>query len=118
MPTYGSTDTLESAANGHGDPVNDAVLIIQSEINDYLTRLKELNSQPATEVFMTLSAISARLAEIRNRLVRTETRRFVALRTREVDPLIEEVDRQFKMHSRIASVRQMEWDATTGRGNA
>lgn len=118
MPLYGSADTVEPAVNGEAyDPIGQAVAIIQSEVNDYLTRLKELPALPPVDVFMTLSAISARLAEIRNRLVRTETRRFVSVRTKEIDPLIEEVDRQFKIHSRIMAVRQMEWDATTGRGN-
>ena len=116
MPVYGVE--APPAVNGHGaDPTSDVVCTIQNELNDYLRRLQLLNSLPPVEVFQTLSAASARLAEIRNHLVRTDNRRYTALRTKEVDPLIDEVDRQFKFHSRIASVRQMEWDATTGRGN-
>jgi hypothetical protein len=111
---YGDVSVEDSAPapNGAGSGID----VVQVEIDDYLRRLKELNSLPPTEVFQTLSAISARLAEIRNRLIRIESRRTTALRTREIDPLIDEVDRQFKFHSRIASVRQMEWDATTGGG--
>lgn len=118
MPVYGEVDTpAPEFSNGHRpDPAGDAVTVIQSEVDDYLGRLKSLNSLSAAEAFMTLSAISARLAEIRNRLIRVDNRRFTALRTKEIDPLIDEVDRQFKFHSRIAAVRQMEWDATTGRG--
>lgn len=114
MPVYEDVSDAP-AANGHR-PVDagDGVATIQGEVDDYLRRLKELNSLPASEVFMTLSAISARMAEIRNRLIRVDSRRYTALRTKEVDPLIDEIDRQFKFHSRIAAVRQMEWDATTG----
>ncbi len=116
MPTYGNTDTLEPALNGQSshDPMAQVVDVIQSEVNDYLQRLKELNGLPPAEVFMTLSAISARLAEIRNRLVRVDNRRFQALRTKEVDPLIDEVDRQFKFHSRLQAVRSSEWEITRG----
>ena len=112
MPVYEETPPqAEPAFTGHrptGDPVADAARIIQAEIDDYLVRLKNLNSLPPSEVFQTLSAISARMAEIRNRLVRVENRRFTALRTKEVDPLIDEVDRQFKFHSRIHAVRDSE----------
>lgn len=120
MPVYAALDDAEPAfTNGQGaeDSINTSASAIRLEVDDYLGRLRGLNSLPSAEVFMTLSAISARLAEIRNRLVRVDNRRFLALRTKEVDPLIDEVDRQFKFHSRIASVRQMEWDATTGSGN-
>ncbi len=126
MPVYEDTGSRKSAGlNGHGaqgDPATggvagphetpvqpgDPVAIIQGEVDDYLRRLKTLNGLPPTEVFQTLSAISARLAEIRNRLIRVDNRRLTALRTKEVDPLIEEVDRQFKFHSRIQAVREAE----------
>ena len=110
MPVYEDVATAAPAINGHGttDPVAQVVGSIQAELNDYLRRLKDLNSYPPVEVFQTLSAISARLAEIRNRLIRTDNRRFTALRTKEVDPLIDEVDRQFKFHSRIQAVRDSE----------
>jgi hypothetical protein len=110
VPVYEDVAVAAPApVNGQGpDPVAQSVAAIQVELNDYLRRLKDLNSYPPVEVFQTLSAISARLAEIRNRLVRTDNRRFTALRTKEVDPLIEEVDRQFKFHSRIQAVRDSE----------
>ena len=107
MPVYGVE--APPAVNGHGaDPTSDVVCTIQNELNDYLHRLQLLNSLPPVEVFQTLSAVSARLAEIRNHLVRTDVRRYTALRTKEVDPLIDEVDRQFKFHSRIQAVRDSE----------
>jgi hypothetical protein len=106
VPVYG---VEAPPANGQvADPTSDVVRTIQTELNDYLRRLQQLNSLPPVEVFQALSAISARLAEIRSHLVRTDNRRYTALRTKEVDPLIDEVDRQFKFHSRIQAVRDSE----------
>lgn len=113
MPVYEDTTTrtdglYRNLLEDRSAAVNTWVSDIQVELDDYLTRLRDLNSLPPVEVFQALSAISARLAEIRNRLIRTDNRRFTALRTKEVDPLIDEVDRQFKFHSRIQAVRDSE----------
>jgi hypothetical protein len=90
------------------------VAAVRDELDDYFVGLKQLNSQPPEEVFAFLSGVSARLAEIRNTCWRSEARRLTALRTHEVDPLIEELDRQFRLHSRIQTVRQFELDLTKG----
>lgn len=114
MPTYTAVETqVLPNSNGHG-AVDDAFDAVQAELDDYYQRLKGLNEMPSTECFQTLSAISARVAEIRSRLIRLDSRRPTALRTKQVDPLIEEVDRQFKIHSRIAAMRQFEFDASKG----
>jgi hypothetical protein len=85
---------------------------IRAELDDYMVLLKKLRAMPPDVVFMELSAITARLAEIRLTCVRSESRRLSALRTREIDPLLDECDRQFRFHSRIQSVRQAEWEQT------
>lgn len=100
--------------NGH-QRLDDAFDVVQAELDDYYRRLKDLNSLPSTEVFQTLSAISARAAEMRSRLIRLDARRPNALRIKHVDPLLEEIDRQFKFHSRIAAMRQFEWDVSKGQ---
>ena len=88
---------------------------VREEIDGYMVVLKTLRSQPPDEVFLALSGITARLAEIRLMCVRSESRRLVALRTREIDPVLDEVDRQFRFHSRLQAVRQMEWDGMKGQ---
>lgn len=88
------------------------ITVIREELDSYLVALKQLNTMPPDEVFVTISGITARLAEIRVNLVRTDARRMTALRTKEVDPILEECDRQFRLHSRIQAVRQLEMDQT------
>lgn len=122
MPTYGFSPapTADEVAgsgpstNGHTPPA-DALAPVQVELDGYFHDLTSLNSLPSTECFQLLSGISARAAEIRSRLMSMDSRRSNAMRLRHVDPLLEEVDRQFKIHSRIQSVRQMEFDTSKGQ---
>lgn len=88
---------------------------IRDEIDTYLCQLKQLGSLPTAEVMLQLSAITARLTEIRTHLYRSDSRRFTALRSREIDPLLVEADRQFRLHSRVQAIRSFEWDVS-GRG--
>lgn len=83
---------------------------LNAELDDYYHRLTQFTGMPIFEVFQTISAISARTSEIRHQLIRFEDRRSTALRTKHVDPLLEELDRQFKIISRLQSVRQMEYE--------
>lgn len=91
------------------------VTAIRDEIDGYLCTLKQLGSMPPDEVMLQLSGITARLTEIRTHLFRSDSRRFTALRTREIDPLLVEADRQFRLHSRVQAVRAFEWEVS-GRG--
>lgn len=88
---------------------------IRHEIDGYYRRLRRLNQMDPAEVFQSLSAISARMSEIRTRLIRVEGRKPAKLRTSEVDPLLEEVDRQFKFHSRLQATREMEASLIRGQ---
>lgn len=85
-----------------------------TELDDYYVTLKTFGSVPPDEVFQRLSAISARLCELRGRCWDFDTRRTNSLRSRRIDPLIEEVDRQFRFHSRIQATRQFEADLMKG----
>ncbi len=116
MPIYEPAGAVAEKAhtNGH-QVVDDAFDTVQAELDDYYRRLKDLHAMPSTEVFQTLSAISARASEMRSRLIRLDARRPNALRIKHVDPLLEEVDRQFKLHSRIAAMRQFEFDVSKGQ---
>lgn len=88
---------------------------LQEEIDEYYSQLTDLHSLPPTEVFQRLSSMAARVAEIRNFLVRQEARRPTALRTKCVDPLLEQIEFQFRLHSRIHSVRDMEFRLSGGQ---
>lgn len=77
--------------------------------------MRKFQVMDIAEVLLSLSAFSARAAEMRAQLVRVDNRRAAAFRTKEVEPLLEEVDRQFRIHSRLQAVRQMEWDSSKGQ---
>jgi hypothetical protein len=66
------------------------------------------------DVFQTCSAISARMAELRNQMFRRTDRAAQAFRTKEIEPLLDEVERQFKYHSRLQATREMEARLTGG----
>lgn len=90
------------------------VVEIREELDTYFVQLRQLGRLPGDEVFLTLAGITARLAEIRSYIVRIDSRRMTALRSREIDPLIEECERQFRFFSRAQTVRQYEADLTRG----
>lgn len=92
----------------------DNITRLRAEIDDYHRQLRGLVSMDTAEVLQTLSAISARVSELRVQMNRRPERQATALRTKELDPLHEEIDRQFKFHSRILSVREMEAKAAGG----
>jgi hypothetical protein len=81
---------------------------LRAEIDGYHRQLRGLNAMDTSEVLQTLSAISARISELRVQLNRRPERQATAIRLKELDPLHEEIDRQFKFHSRLLSVREME----------
>jgi hypothetical protein len=67
-----------------------------------------------SDVLARISGIAGRLAEIRAQLYRLNTQRCTALRTREVDPLREDLDLQFRIHSRRIAL--LEWELKLSGG--
>ena len=88
----------------------------REEINAYYLVLKNLTSMDPVEVFQHLSAFSARASELKTRLHRVDSNKANAFRTREVEPLIDEIDRQFKFHSRLLTYREIEMKISGERG--
>lgn len=88
---------------------------IRAELDAYYVRMKQYPELEPDQVMLDLSGLGARLTEIRAQLVRDNSQRANALRTKEVDPLLGQIDLQFKLHSRIATIRQFEWDIAKGQ---
>lgn len=76
--------------------------------------MREFARSDLAEILMQLAAFTAYGSELRGQIQRADTRRLQAFRTKELDPFIDECDRQFKVWSRVQSVRQMEWDTSKG----
>jgi hypothetical protein len=92
----------------------DLVTTYMAELDDMRGRIIDFISQDPSDVLADLSAISGRLAEMRAQLYRDNSQRCQSLRTREVDPLREECELQFKIHSRRIAL--LEWELRMSGG--
>ena len=99
----------EEESNLQRERVRDEIQAIRDELDEYYRGMKALQASEPDQIFLKLAAWSARVSEIRVTLVRSQTRSKQALRTQEVDPFLEEIDRQFKFFSRYQSVREMDF---------
>jgi hypothetical protein len=97
---------------------DDELIVLRSyerELSDYRSRVIDFENRDPADVLAAISAISARLSEMRAQLWRRNTHRAQNLRTREVDPLREDLDLQFRVWSRRIAV--MEFDLRMTRGD-
>lgn len=86
----------------------DLVSLMQEELDGYMQTLKALNGMPPVEVFQIISSYTARATEMRSLMIRRESKKMNSFRTQQVEPFLDECDRQFKIHSRIQSYNEME----------
>lgn len=100
----------------NGERAADLALIepTMRELDDMRSRVARFHEDDPSDILVAISAISGRLAEIRSQLYRLNTQRCTALRTREVDPLREELDLQFRVWSRRIAL--MEWELKMASG--
>lgn len=78
---------------------------LKEELDGYYARFKRFYAMSPTDVMLELSAIAARLIEIRGGLMRRDADRiYKAFRTGEIDPLLDQCEFQFKLHSRVVAV--------------
>lgn len=87
----------------------------RAEIEGYYAQMRTFPNLDPVEVFLLLSGFTARVSEMRSQACQSSSQRVKAFRTQEIDPFLEEADRQFKYHSRIAALREMEY-RMDGRG--
>lgn len=85
-----------------------------TELDDFRARIQDFVTDDPADILSAISAISGRLAEMRARLFRGTTQRCTVLRTREVDPLREELEFQFKVWSR--KIALLEWELKMSGG--
>lgn len=102
------------ASNGNGVVNRPVFAAFETELDDMRARVVELPNQDPSEVLATISGLAGRLAEIRATLWRDNSQRAAQLRAREVDPLREDLDLQFKIHSRRIAL--MEWELRLSGG--
>jgi len=87
---------------------------VETELDDMRKQVRTFPDQDPADVLMLISGIAGRLAKIRAWLYRDNSQRCTQLRTREVDPLREDLDLQFKLFSRRVAI--MEWELKMSMG--
>ena len=83
------------------------------EILEFLKEMRYFKDEPdCGEILRKLSGYSARVSYMRNFACRSSNDKINRFRIDEIDPFLAEVDRQFKIYSRLISVNQFEFDLT------
>ncbi|QBQ74859.1 hypothetical protein [Caudovirales GX15bay] len=103
-----------ATVGARGTPGAGLVAQYMPELDEMRERIQRFPAIDPSDVLAELSAISGRLAEMRAQLYRDNSQRAQALRTREIDPLREECEMQFKIHSRRIAL--MEWELRMSGG--
>lgn len=90
---------------------------VRVEIDDAFEDMKLCANSDPDEAMRLCGGHSARLSELRVRIQRVEDfhRQWKAIRTREIEPALEELANQFAIASRLHSVRELDWRMETGQ---
>lgn len=86
----------------------------RKEMDNFYKEMRNFHSEDPAVIFREIAAMTARFSHIRSQIVRAESKVWQNFRTKEVDPFIEECDRQFKIWSRAFSVQTLDWEMTKG----
>lgn len=107
--------------NGSGMTVNGTDperLIIQefrNELDGYYQMVASFAAVEPDQVLLMISSIGARLIYIRAQLQRSNSQRATRFRTTEIDPMLDHLDMQMRVHSRLISMRTLDWEMS-GKG--
>jgi hypothetical protein len=109
LPAF-DTEAVFSEIGGSIDSVRD-------EINEAFGAMKTFRDREPDEVMRLIGGHSARLSELRVRIQRIEDfhRQWRGIRTREIEPTLEELSKQFQVASRLLTVRELDWRIETGQ---
>lgn len=91
-----------------------ALADLKIEVAGYRAELARLEELDPEEIMIVLSGVAGRLAEIRALLYDMQMQPADQFRTRQVDPLREDLEFHFKVHSRRVAI--MEWELKTSGG--
>jgi hypothetical protein len=89
----------------------------RGEINDAFADMRTFYTREPDEVIRMCSGHSARLSELRVRIQRVEDmrREWRNVRTREIEPALEELERQYAAASRLHSIRELDFRLSGGQ---
>lgn len=97
--------------------VGGSVKSVRQEIDDCYEDIRTFYQQEPDEVMRLVSGHSARMSELRVRCQRIEDfhRIWKQVRTREIEPTMEELTQQYNIASRLHSVRDLDFRMSGGQ---
>lgn len=100
----------------YDDTIEGSIDTVRQEIDDAYADMKTFHNLEPDECMRLSGGHSARLSEIRVRIQRVEDykREWKAVRTREIEPTLEELERQWRNASRLHSVRELDYRMESG----
>lgn len=89
---------------------------VRSEIDDAFLDAKTFKDREPDEIMRLAGGHSARLSELRVKIMRIEDMhpQWRNVRTKEIEPTLEELQRQYQIASRLHSVRELDWKMESG----
>lgn len=98
------------------DMVGASIDDVRTEVDDAFADMKTFHNREPDEIMRLSGGHSARISELRVRVMRIEDfqREWKSVRTRELEPCLEELERQFTIASRLHSVRELDWKMESG----
>lgn len=96
--------------------IDGSIDTIRVEVDDAFSDMREFHRLEPDEIMRMCGGHSARLSEIRVRIQRIEDwkREWRNVRMREVEPAIEELERQYTIASRLHSIRELDYKMEAG----
>lgn len=110
--------TLEDSSTNGRTPVPDErswLVGVRDEIAEYAGQIEQFSTLDVSVVLSHISSIHARLSNIRMQCMRSGSRTANALRTQQIDPLIDALEFQFKVTSRSMALMELEWQMARGQ---
>lgn len=111
------TETTSTPINGSNPAVGaDQALVAtcMRELDAMRATIADFPNRDPSDILTAIAGTAGRLSEIRVQLYRSNSQRCTALRTREVDPLREDLDLQFRIWSR--KIALLEWELKLSGG--
>ena len=97
------------------DPtIDDQIEDARSTLIGYVDQMRNFKKLDSQDVFLKLSEFSATATYFRSTICKREDRKKAAFRTHDIEPFIAEVERQFKIWSRLVSSQNLDWEMTRG----
>ena len=89
---------------------------VRGEIDDAFADMKTFHVRQPDEIMRMAGGHSARLSELRVQIQRIEDfhRIWKAVRVREIEPTLTELERQYQLGSRLHSVLELDWRMQQG----